>query len=654
MSNSFFYTSISTTNQKIKVLLEFLNRYADEKSKQIFVIDSPLGEKKYVYNFNDAIVILTPKCKILFLNFGDSSLFDEYCSDFLEDLGHISDKYGYINELGRLKNWSKKYVAKFNYTNFSETEIREWFDNSLLLQENDIRHGELLISLLTGSINNIENVGGPNPVNLLDKIKKKIVLYDADQTRFIYTEPESKEIIIQGLAGTGKTELLLHKLKELYTDTQNYKIAFTCFNKVLEWTLKSRIPEFFDFMKVDEQIRWNDRLWVMRGWGSEYNRNSGIYAFICNHYKISFYGFNNSSFSNACTLALNALNNLQNIEPYFDYMLIDESQDFPVEFFELCKRVTKNKVYIAGDIFQNIFDFNILGTVTPHFLLNKCYRTDPRTLMFAHALGMGVLEETPLRLLTKEEWEACGYNVNQQNNKYFLTRKKLRRFEELDSSASIELITSDRAGCINEIISIIELLRNENPTIEPDDIAVVFLRTDYQLTDILQTLIKENFDWESIKGYEAKRKAMGKVFLSNKNNIKGLEFPYVICVINESIARNLRQRNSIYMMLTRSFLKSYVILTNNSENIVLYKNALTDINQGYLVINQLSNTKETIFEDTVYRSLRDISEEILDDFEFPETSREAMIQLIETRKTTDPDEIRSIVKNYLNAIGESD
>ena len=43
--------------------------------------------------------------------------------------------------------------------------------------------------------------------------------------------------------------------------------------------------------------------------------------------------------------------------------------------------------------FQDIFENKSLTVVNPDFLLNKCYRTDPRTLMGAHAIGMGLFEK---------------------------------------------------------------------------------------------------------------------------------------------------------------------------------------------------------------------------------------------------------------------
>ncbi|HJD29242.1 MAG TPA: DEAD/DEAH box helicase family protein, partial [Candidatus Blautia avicola] len=141
-----------------------------------------------------------------------------------------------------------------------------------------------MISLLTGSINDIERTGIDYPETLLEKIKKKIILFDGDQTRFIFDEPHKDKIIIQGLAGTGKTELLLHKIRELYVRKEDLKIVFTCRNKILAENLRDRIPEFFDFMKVDEQIKWQERLWVMSSWGSKGDKNSGVYSYVCNYY----------------------------------------------------------------------------------------------------------------------------------------------------------------------------------------------------------------------------------------------------------------------------------------------------------------------------------------------------------------------------------
>ena len=57
----------------------------------------------------------------------------------------------------------------------------------------------------------------------------------------------------------------------------------------------------------------------------------------------------------------------------FTYMFIDESQDFDENFFDLCELVTEKNVYVAGDIFQSIFDETISSTITP--AVRTCYQS---------------------------------------------------------------------------------------------------------------------------------------------------------------------------------------------------------------------------------------------------------------------------------------
>ena len=50
-----------------------------------------------------------------------------------------------------------------------------------------------------------------------------------------------------------------------------------------------------------------------------------------------------------------------------------------------------------------------------------------------------------------------------------------------------------------------------------------------------------------------------KIFISNRNNVKGLEFPFVFCFTTQ-IIRDHSYRNTLYTMLTRSLLRSYLIV----------------------------------------------------------------------------------------------
>lgn len=660
MADGFFYKSneIKYVNQEF---LDKIEKFSEENMKQIYIINKPLGENKYNYDYDKGIVLLIPKYKVIFIDFGNEDEFEYYYEDFIEDVGYISDKYEYKKILGRPRQWKEKYFDKVRFDEIKSLSIEEFLNPYKLETKEDERNSEFIISLLTGSINDVNRVGLGCPDNILDQIKRNIILFDGDQTQFIYNHLNKPRITIQGLAGTGKTELLLHKLKELYTkeDNKESKIVFTCHNKILAESLKVRIPEFFNFMKVEEQIKWNERLWTVNGWGSQSNKDSGLYSYICNYYNIPFQRYSyNTTFNNVCKQAIENLKQLENFEPCFDYILIDESQDFPESFFKLCEMVTNHTVYIAGDIFQNVFDEEIVSKVTPDYLLNKCYRTDPKTLMFAHAVGMGLFEKK-LRWLTDEEWEACGYIIDKEDGYYNLSRKPLRRFKDLDSKDldSIKIIPSEHSDYSTKIINIIERIVDENPTVKPDDIGIIFLEninTNYQLANYLEVLINQKFGWDVNIGYETKNKLKNSLFISNRNNVKGLEFPFVICIAQNRLSLNLQQRNSIYMMITRSFLSTYLIMPDEDRELIkVLEDGINNINEtGILSVSEPTDDEKEklrnaiINKRKVNKSTYELSEQIMDEMNIDKDKREILHKMLQAVNTGTFDEER--VRELIN------
>jgi superfamily I DNA and RNA helicase len=606
---SSYYKQDGIDNKINKIFIKKLETFIKTSEEQFYLITKPLSEKKYTYKYSDkALVLLVPKHKIMFINLNDDSeAFEDYVYDFIEDLGTLSDKFGYREYIGRPKKW--KLLVN--------DEIDKEASIEAILKENEINDTtqektcELLISLLTGSINDIQKVQGGVPQNILDKVKQKIILFDGDQTRFIYQKKDKSRITIQGLSGTGKTELLLHKLKEIYTSYKNSKILFTCHNKILASSLADRIPKFFTFMKVEEQIEWEKRLWVINAWGSRRYIHSGAYRYICDFYNLDFYTFNQATFDKACQIALKSIkeireNTNENEFSYaFDYILIDESQDFPESFFQLCEEVTKKSVYIAGDIFQNIFEMNVGNDTIPDYLLNQCYRTDPKTLMFAHSIGMGLLEEKKINWLSDEGWESCGYTINKEENTYLLSRSPIRRFADLDDSdiESIKLVLRKDIPLVERILNILTDIKSENETVESDDIAIMFVGSNksmYEIADILETIIPDKFGWDVNKAYESREKIENTLLISNHNNVKGLEFPFVICII-DTLKSDLKFRNSLYMMLTRSFIQSYLLI-KETDNIHRIQTGLNEINLNKHIKTtkpteeELKTIKETIIQ----------------------------------------------------------
>lgn len=568
---SYFFLE-ATKNEKNAEFINLIEKFADENKTLIYILDKPLTDQKYDYPYKNSLILLIPKHKISIINFGDKEDdFEEFIEDIIEDIGSISDKYLYKDILGRPRKWRSQLIET-EIDSLRILNLKNFLGDITLSDDVSFKKIELLISLFIGSINDVDRVKEIVPQTTLDKVKQKIQLFDGDQTRFIYQKPNKKEIRIQGLSGTGKTELLLHKLKDLYLNDTNSKIYFTCHNKILADNLKKRIPSFFNFMKVEQQIEWEKRLWCTNAWGSEAFPNSGAYRYICYFYHIPFYKYSyQMSFSKACKLALDELKELKKSDSFshaFTYMFVDESQDFDNNFFELCEIVTEKNIYIAGDVFQNIFDENISSAIEPDYLLGKCYRTDPKTLMFAHGLGMGLFESNKLRWLEKKEWEECGYQVVINNSKYHLTREPLRRFEDVeDNFKSIEIVEIND-NYSDTIINLLEKIKAENQTLEPDDVGIILLDSTkdiYQLANVIQHKIHTKIGWNVYKAYETKEKINNAVLISNRNNVKGLEFPFVIC-ITKKINNSSSYRNSLYTMLTRSFIKSFFLVPNTKNS----------------------------------------------------------------------------------------
>lgn len=633
MSN-YFYLQLQLDVNKPEFVAQ-VEEYATTNKALIYVLDRPLAEQKKYDNYPKgmALIVLRPKHRIAILKIpeAESEQFNEHVEDIIEDIGYISDRYDYKEALGRPRVWKDRLISVHEAP---ITDVIQFWDDLSLNDPSDIKDVDLLISLLIGSINDIERVKSNVPETTLDKVKQKIQLFDADQTRFIYETPKKKTIRIQGLSGTGKTELLLHKLKELYTEDENAKICFTCHNKILATEISTRIPQFFNFMKVEQQIEWRKRLWCVNAWGSARDENSGAYRYICEFYGLPFYSLRSMSFESACKLAKEQITQKEEQLYAFTYMFVDESQDFPSQFIELCETVTEKTVYVAGDIFQSIFDENISRDITPDFLLGKCYRTDPKTLMFAHALGMGLFEQHKLRWLEMKEWEDCGYEVSVVNGEYRLTREPIRRFEDLDNSfESVRMKQVDTAPSL-AIVDIIKEIKEEHPTVLPEDIGIIFLDTEqyiYELASSIEAEVYESFQWEVNKAYESKQREPHKLLISNRNNVKGLEFPFVICVTRE-IRNSIIYRNALYTMLTRSFIQSYLItqtalcseMKEGWDQIHLHKK---------MVIKEPSSAEkeqiQTRFRDSIrLLSLDDRLKTIFDRCEIPDSAQENLRQML--------------------------
>lgn len=569
MKSNYFYCDIPYKENEEPLWLTKLFNYSTANKLRVYVVRFPVVDTKHEeYNCNFCILIPGHKIAII-QETDDEDVFEGYSEDVISAISYLYQKYDYRPKLGRFKHLESILIDDSYNVDCISDNLDEFLKNTNLSSPKERRLSFLFISLCIGSINEIDKVGTDVPQTLLEKVRHKIQLFDADQTRFIYDQSQTNKIVrIQGLSGTGKTELLLHKLKELYVSPEKYKIFFTCHNKILASTLHQRIEKFFDDMKVQQQLQWNSRLWCVNAWGRFSEINSGFYRYICGIYGIPFgsYGYAHS-FEGVCKEALDFLNKIPDFQPRIDYMIVDESQDFGDNFIKLCDKVTKYKVIVAGDIFQTIFSDNLRKKYEADYFLSKCYRTAPNTLMFAHALGLGLFEQRRYRWLSHDNWLACGYKYEDNGDTISLSREPMCRFGEDDENyKSVVLGDTTEENLDASVQKILKELSDENNgEICPDDIAIIFLDESnniYKQANMLQESIERNQVWRVNKAYETKQIPEGFLTISNRNNTKGLEFPYIIC-ISSKLQDEYTYRNTIYTMLTRSFIKSYLLFTES-------------------------------------------------------------------------------------------
>lgn len=622
MTNSKNYIFVSSSEQckNFKYVSE-IEKYARNQNIQIYILSAPLVDNKYTSAYENGLIIASPGYNIMFVSIDNNKEgvdFQNYIDDTLEDIGSISDRYNFKEKIGRPRQWRNNLIVSVNINDFDKSLDLSRYKIS---NASEVRRINIIISFLIGSINSAVDIEVEAPDNILDSVKQKIQLFDCDQTRFIYDEvpKERKTIRIQGLSGTGKTELLLHKLKDVYISSKSDVVAFTCYSRVLAHSLRKRIFEFFNNMNVQQQIAWDERLFCFNSWGQQYDPNSGLYSYICDKYGLNFQAYKyNPNFEKVCEKACNEIQSKREKsgtkEEYaFQYLFLDESQDFGPKFFELCELVTEHRVFVAGDIFQDIYATLDEGeNIERDYLLSRCYRTDPKLFMIAQGLGWGLFEQEKLRWLSDSAWNLCGYSIEKENNTiYKLTREHLRRFDNFQDPGTCFCTTFAEyiSDTSKEVVAIIKKLQIEFPNLTPDDLCVIYLDDSqyvYNSVPLLKQRIYSEFEWDTNVAYETKKKVDNALFVSNRRHAKGLEFPFVICITNE-IKKTITYRNSLYTMLSRAFLRTYMIMpiSQKTEYESKFEAGVKNVLENACIITHKPTKKQ---EENMKRSLLDFKQ----------------------------------------------
>jgi superfamily I DNA and RNA helicase len=344
---------------------------------------------------------------------------------------------------------NSSFVAKFGAGKISneigiiweDADIREAaIANTVILDENQWKLAKSIFQGVS-PLNTVtlfheessESIGGAIQI-----LEREIALLDDEQHKVaIQIAPGPQRI--RGLAGTGKTVVLAMKAANIHLRFPDARILFTFHTQSLYNQAKQLISKFYR-VHSDTDPDW-EKIHIRHGWGGA--AKPGVYSDICR--RVGELPMNlsqaqainsRSPFQACCERALKL-----SFSPEYDYVLVDEAQDFPKEFFRLLVRLAteERRICWAYDELQSLSAIEVPtavelygkdktgeplvridgddypGNIEKDFVLHRSYRCPQEVLMLAHGVGLGIHSPHGCVQMLRNEasWMSIGYELVQ-------------------------------------------------------------------------------------------------------------------------------------------------------------------------------------------------------------------------------------------------
>jgi superfamily I DNA and RNA helicase len=434
-------------------------------------------------------------------------------------------------------------------------------------------------------------------IRMLDS---NIALLDDQQMKVAIQIPPGPQRI-RGLAGTGKTVLLAMKAANIHKLYPDKRILFTFHTQSLYNQARNLVTRFYRFYS-DIDPNW-ENLHVRHAWGGR--SKPGVYFDLTQRQGGDFVNFSEARildpqapFRACCNAATKG-----KIDPYYDYILVDEAQDFPKEFFPILYRLAKDPkpIYWAYDELQSLASLEIpnptelFGTdssgkprisldvadddgMDRDLVLNRSYRCPREILMLAHGLGLGVHNPRgAVQMLADEtSWRAVGYEL-QSGTLESGKNVVMHRPKENSPTLITEIYTGGKPliehyafdSREDELEWISRSIENDvhMESVPPENIVVISLDSlpakKYMIS--LQRLLMERNVGSTIPGLvdaSSDFAEAGLVTLSTVFRAKGNEAPVVYILAFEhlySFAEEIENRNRAFTAISRT--KGWVRIT---------------------------------------------------------------------------------------------
>ncbi len=450
-----------------------------------------------------------------------------------------------------------------------------------------------------GSVRTAATLGAA--IRMLDA---DIALLDEQQNKVAIQIPPGPQRI-RGLAGTGKTVLLAMKAANIHHHFPGKKILLTFNTQSLYNQARNLVTRFYRFYS-DVDPDW-DVVHIRHGWGGR--SKPGVYYDLTQRQGGDALNFRSAQaidretpFRACCISALQ-----HRIEPEYDFILVDEAQDFPKEFFPILYGLSRppHAIYWAYDELQSLASLEIPNPaelfgvdqegnplvsldvdddegMDRDLVLLKSYRCPQSVLMLAHAVGLGIHNPRgPVQMLGDENsWKAVGYVLEEgrltPGNHVVLFRppgNSPNRISEIYTGnqklISARVFNSVDAELKWVATSIASDVREEG--VPPEQIVVISLdspRAKEYMVKVQDFLFEENIG-STIPGLVDPASDFaepGMITLSTVFRAKGNEAPVVYILSFQSLydfAEEIENRNRAFTSISRS--KGWVRITGTGK-----------------------------------------------------------------------------------------
>jgi superfamily I DNA and RNA helicase len=389
---------------------------------------------------------------------------------------------------------------------------------------------------------------------------------------------------MRGLAGSGKTVVLAMKAALTHLQFPDARIAYTFYTKSLYQHVKRLITRFYRQFD-DRDPDWEKRVHVLHGWGSR--STPGVYSEACESHGVTPLSFAEAGsrivgdrFDFVCRELLKAAQ----IRPTYDYVFVDEGQDFPISFVRLChKLATDGRFVLAYDDLQTLFqaatpstaqifgtneDGSPQGQFEEDLVLHKCYRNPREVLVCAHALGFGLYGKKIVQMLeNRDHWEDIGYRVVegdcQEGNVVKVERPEENSLKIVsEMSGTDEIVKAEAFNSIDSEISHVakSIIADIGDGLHPEDIRVVTVDDRHAKTYL--TRIERALQGDGVMCNNLHSDTFGiqdfakdgRVTLSTVHKAKGNEafMVYVVGVDAVMAYADVKRRNMLFTAMTRA------------------------------------------------------------------------------------------------------